>query len=268
MSTEMNDEGKGEKIDISNPIILQLLEQKKRVKEAMNGVKHKIGIYSAKGGVGKTTLSVNIAYALKLLGFSVGILDADIDCPNVMAFLGINERYSDKYPLKPVDSNGVKVISTGMFIEGNKPVIWRGPLIAKMISEFLQNTEWGDLDYLIVDLPPGTSDAPLSIMQTLDLDGFVLVTTPQHIASINAIRSGMMAKRLSVSLLGVVENMSNGKGDGGLEVASALGCPVIGKIMANNRFNELSDAGKVPTIEDENIKKEFMEIAKKISERK
>ncbi|MEM0149894.1 MAG: P-loop NTPase [Candidatus Micrarchaeaceae archaeon] len=259
--------GNDKAIDITNPIALQLLEQKKKVKEAMKGVKHKIGIYSAKGGVGKTTIAVNMAYALHGMGFSVGILDADIDCPNITMFLGINSRYGESYPLKPIEVKGAKVISTAMFMDDIKrPVIWRGPLIAKMINEFLQNTEWGNLDYLVVDLPPGTSDAPLSIMQSLDLDGFVLVTTPQHIASTNAIRSGMMAKRLGVALLGVIENMSDGKDNGGAEVAGALGCAMLGRIMANSRFNELSDAGRIPVLEDAGIKSEFVAIAKRLVE--
>jgi len=262
---EKKDNNNAGAADITNPIILQLLEQKRKVKEAMKGVKHKIGIYSAKGGVGKTTISINIAYALQSLGFSVGILDADIDCPNLTLFLGVNYRYNESYPLKPVDVKGAKVISTAMFIDDvKKPIVWRGPLIAKMINEFLQNTDWGDIDYLIVDLPPGTSDAPLSIMQSLDLDGFVLVTTPQHIASTNAIRSGIMAKRLGVSLLGVIENMSKGTGKGGAEVAGALDCTMLGKIMLDEKFNELSDSGRIPVLEDSTIKEEFTAIAKKL----
>ncbi|MCL4374030.1 MAG: Mrp/NBP35 family ATP-binding protein [Candidatus Marsarchaeota archaeon] len=263
-------EGSGTSIkggaDITNPIMLQLLEQKRRVKEALKGVKHKIGVYSAKGGVGKTTVSVNLAYALNMLGFKVGLLDADIDCPNITMFLGIDQKYDESYPLKPVDVNGVKVISTAMFIDDiKKPVIWRGPLIAKMINEFLQNTKWEELDYLIVDLPPGTSDAPLSIMQSLDLDGFVLVTTPQHIASTNAIRSGRMAKRLGIALLGVIENMSDGSGNGKMEVSGALECEVLGSVMKNEKFNYFSDRGTVPVVNDESIKEEFLGIAKKLA---
>ena len=178
-----------EKRDV-HPSIFGVIREKKEIEDKMLKVKHRIGIYSAKGGVGKTTTAINIAYALSSMGFKVGLLDADIDCPNVTLFLGINERIKE-YPLKPIEYKGVKVLSSAMLVEDpSKPIIWRGPMIAKMVSDFLKETEWGELDYLIIDLPPGTSDAPLSIMQLLSLTGFIIVTTPQHIAAVNAIRSG------------------------------------------------------------------------------
>ncbi|MGC8478931.1 MAG: P-loop NTPase [Candidatus Micrarchaeia archaeon] len=252
-------------VDITHPSFLKVLDQKKRVKDALKGIKHKIGIYSAKGGVGKTTVSVNLAFALKEMGYSVGILDADVDCPNLTLFLGVDSRRDESYPLRPLEVKGAKVISTAMYLDDIKrPIIWRGPVIAKMIGEFLENTEWGSLDYLIIDLPPGTSDAPLSIMQLLDLDGFVLVTTPQHIASVNAIRSGNMAKRLGIAILGVVENMSAGEPMGGKEVADALGCEMLGTIGKSEKFNEMSDKGMIPVLEDPSIKEAFVGIASKL----
>ncbi|HUB92694.1 MAG TPA: P-loop NTPase, partial [Candidatus Saccharimonadales bacterium] len=155
---------------------------------------------------------------------------------------------------------------TAMFTDDVKrPIIWRGPMIGKMVAEFFENTEWGELDYLILDLPPGTSDAPLSIIQLLDLDGFILVTTPQHISAVNAIRSGGMAKRLGAAVLGVVENMSYGSSeDGGKEVADVLGCELIGRIRLSPKFNEFSDSGRVPVLEDESIMKEYVEIVNKV----
>ncbi|MGC9142815.1 MAG: P-loop NTPase, partial [Candidatus Micrarchaeia archaeon] len=202
---------------------------------------------------------------LSKLGYKVGLLDADIDCPNVTFFLGINHRI-EEYPLKPYEHNGVKVLSTAMLVDdSSKPIIWRGPLIAKMIGDFLKNTEWGELDYLIIDLPPGTSDAPLSIMQLLELTGFIIVTTPQHIAAVNAIRSGIMIKKFNIALLGVVENMSEGEPKGAKEVAEALKCEILGTVKNISKIAELSDQGKVPILEDKEIEKEFMEIAKKIA---
>lgn len=249
-----------------HPSILKVIEQKKEIRKKLANIKHKIGVYSAKGGVGKTTVSVNLAYTLASLGYKVGLLDADVDCPNVTMFLGIDQMVSYEYPLVPVDKDGVKVLSTAMFIDDTtKPVIWRGPMIGKMIREFFENSEWGDLDYLVMDLPPGTSDAPLSIIQLLDLDGFLLVTTPQHIASINTIRSGMMAKRLGVALIGVVETMSDGTPKGAKEVADTMKCDIIGTILMDKKFGELSDRGLVPVKEDERIKEEFIKIAKKIT---
>lgn len=249
----------------AHPSILQVLEQKRRIKEKMALVKHRIGVYSAKGGVGKSTVAVNMAFTLKSMGYRVGLLDADIDCPNITMFLGIGQKFSDEYPLTPFEKAGVKVLSTAMFVDDDKkPIIWRGPIIGKMIREFFENSEWGELDYLIIDLSPGTSDAPLSLIQLLDLDGFLLVTTPHHIAALNTIRSGMMAKRLGSSILGVVENMSDGNPKGAREVADALGCEVLGAIKYDKRFGELSDAGKIPSEEDAEIKEEFIRIIKKI----
>ncbi len=250
---------------MAHPSILKVIEQRKKLKEKLSGIKNKIGVYSAKGGVGKTTTTVNLAFTLKNMGYKVGILDADIDCPNVCMFLGINYEAPGTFPIKPFEKDGVLVLSTAMFVDDNKkPIIWRGPMIGKMVAEFLENTEWGDLDYLLVDLPPGTSDAPLSIIQLLDLKGFVIVTTPQHIAAINAIRSGMMAKRLGVSILGIVENMSDGTPKGGLEVSTALNANLLGCIKQNNLFGELSDKGEIPSLKDKNISEEYSNIIKKI----
>jgi len=253
------------KVKVMHPSILNVLKKRQHVKERLAQVKHKIGIYSAKGGVGKTTVAINIAFALKGLGFTVGLVDADIDCPNLMMFLGMKDRAEGRYPLVPAEKEGVKVISTAMFVDDSKtPIIWRGPMVAKMVSDFFENTEWGALDYLIIDLSPGTSDSPLSIMQLLELDGFVLVTTPQHIPAINTVRSGMMARRLGVSVLGVVENMSDGKARGGKEVADELKCDLIGTVKLNPKLGELSDSGKIPVFEDNEIKEEFISIVKKL----
>ncbi|HVC58109.1 MAG TPA: P-loop NTPase [Candidatus Acidoferrales bacterium] len=249
-----------------HPSFINAIRQKERVRENLSKIRHKIGVYSAKGGVGKTTTSVNIAFTLMKKGFKVGLLDADIDCPNVAMFLGIEERMEAKIPLRPVEKMGVKVASTAMLVDDiKKPIIWRGPIITKMLGDFFENTEWGELDYLIVDLPPGTSDAPLTIMQLLDLDGFVIVTTPQRIAATNSIRSGLMAKRMSVSVLGVVENMSTGTvSENTKGVAEALGVEVLGVIEQNQLFNSCSDAGKVPVLENQGIMDVFSAITSKI----
>ncbi len=252
--------------NVMHPSILKVIEQRKAIKERLSNIKHKIGVYSAKGGVGKTTVSVNLAYTLKAMGFRVGLLDADVDCPNLTMFLGITGSFSDEYPLKPIDKSGVRILSTAMFIDDEKkPIIWRGPMIGKMIREFFENTEWGDLDYLIIDLSPGTSDAPLSIIQLLDLDGFLLVTTPQHIAAINTIRSGMMARRLGVATLGVVETMSDGMPKGAKEVADTMKCELLGTIKYDKKFSEMSDGGIVPVEDDPEIREEFIRIVKKIT---
>ncbi len=253
------------KVNVVHPSIFNVVKQRQRIKEKLSGIKHKIGVYSAKGGVGKTTVAVNIAFTLKEMGYKVGLLDADIDCPNLHLFLNIKQAGEPEYPLKPIEKDGVKVISTAMFVdEAKRPIIWRGPMVAKMLAEFLEMTEWGSLDYLVLDCSPGTSDSNLSIMQLLELDGYVLVTTPQHIAAINAVRSGMMARRLGAPIIGVVENMSDGSGNGAKEVANALKCEFLGTVKSSQNFNKLSDSGRVPVLEDSAIKEEFISITKKL----
>jgi ATP-binding protein involved in chromosome partitioning len=247
-----------------HPSFFTVVDQRQEVKNKLSNIKHKIGIYSAKGGVGKTTVAVNLAYALHAKGYKVGLLDADIDCPNITFFIGIDDAKISSYPIVPVEHDGIKIVSTAMLTDSKGPIIWRGPLIAKMIGDFLRNTEWGVLDYLIIDLPPGTSDAPLSLMQLLDLTGFIIVTTPQHIASLNAVRSGIMVKKFNIALLGVVENMSDGLGSGAKEVADSLNCKVLGLIKSSEKFSRFSDKGKVPFNEDTEIKNEFDGIANEL----
>jgi ATP-binding protein involved in chromosome partitioning len=250
-----------------HPSFLKVIERREKIKQKLAKIKHKIGVYSAKGGVGKTTTAVNIAYTLSKMGFKVGILDADIDCPNVAMFVGITEQINvESFPMYPVEKNGVKIISTAMVVdEVRRPIIWRGPMVSKMITEFLENTEWGDLDYLIIDLPPGTSDAPLTIMQTLPMDGFVIVTNPQKIAAINSTKSGLMAKRLSTALLGVIENMSTGTASSNTkEVIEILQTDFLGTIKMDASFNKYSDEGKVPVLENPELAKDYAEIVKKL----
>ncbi len=246
-----------------HPSFAGVIREREYLKGKLSVIKHKIGVYSAKGGVGKTTVSVNLAYSLRRMGYSVGLLDADIDCPNLSMFLGIKDMMSlESVPLKPLEKDGVKVASTAMLIDDErKPMIWRGPIIVKMLYDFFGNTDWGELDYLIIDLPPGTSDAPLTIMQVLDLDGFVIVTTPQRIAAVNSIRSGKMARRLSMQILGIVENMAAGgiSENTGL-VAKELNTRILGSVEYNPRFSELSDSGVVPVLEDEGIASVFKQI--------
>jgi ATP-binding protein involved in chromosome partitioning len=250
-----------------HPSFAKVIEQRQRLKEKLSKIKHKIGVYSAKGGVGKTTVAVNLAYTLSKMGKSVGLLDADIDCPNLPMFLGIEEKIDTSVqPFKPIIKDGVKVASTAMLVdEASKPIIWRGPMITKMLNEMFDGIDWGELDYLIMDLSPGTSDAPLTIMQLLQLDGFVIVTTPQKIAAVNSGRSGLMAKKLNVSLLGVVENMSSGKqSEHTTELLKTLDTDLLGTVSRSDDFNSASDSGKVPVLSNEKIRKEFEAIAKKL----
>ncbi len=250
-----------------HPSFLRVIQQKQRVKQKLSNIKHKIGVYSAKGGVGKTTIAINLAYSLMKKGFRVGLLDADIDCPNVTMFLGMEDKMEPVLPLKPIAKEGVKIASTAMLVdELKRPIIWRGPIMVKMLGDFFENTEWGALDYLIIDLPPGTSDNPLTIMQVLDLDGFVIVTNPQKVAGLNAIRSGLMAKRLGVSVLGVIENMSSGKPSKSTEeVVKALDTELIGSVQRKAEIAEMTDQGRVHVLEDSDLRRAFDDIVSKIA---
>lgn len=176
----------------------------------MPGVKHVVAVASGKGGVGKSTLSVNLSCALAHLGSKVGLLDCDIYGPSIPLMMGVHEKptVSANEKLVPPENYGVKLMSMGFLIEGDNPVIWRGPMIMKTIQQFVSTVEWGELDFLLVDLPPGTGDAQLSLCQTVPLDGGVIVTTPQE-ASLGVVRKGIgMFQKVNVPILGIVENMS------------------------------------------------------------
>ena len=173
-------------------------------------VKNIIAVASGKGGVGKTTVAVNLAVSLAADGAKVGLLDADITGPNIPLMLGVEGRpsASSDNKITPLERYGVKVISIQFFVAEGQPIVWRGPLVGGAIQQFLRDVAWGDLDYLVVDLPPGTSDAQLTLAQAVPLAGAVLVTTPQDVALLDVEKALAMFKRLSVPVLGVVENMS------------------------------------------------------------
>ncbi|MBM3834184.1 MAG: Mrp/NBP35 family ATP-binding protein [Verrucomicrobia bacterium] len=174
------------------------------------GIQRVVAVASGKGGVGKSTTSVNLACALTHLGARVGLLDCDIYGPSIPLMMGIRERptISDREKLVPPSNYGVKLMSMGFLLDGDSPVIWRGPMIMKTIQQFVNSVEWGELDYLLVDLPPGTGDAQLSLCQTVPLDGGVIVTTPQE-ASLGVVRKGIaMFEKVNVPILGIIENMS------------------------------------------------------------
>ena len=174
------------------------------------GIKRIVAVASGKGGVGKSTCSVNLACALQFLGARVGLLDCDIYGPSIPLMMGIKQRpnVSDQEKLIPPNAHGVKLMSMGFLLDDDQPVIWRGPMIMKTIQQFIMQVDWGELDYLLVDLPPGTGDAQLSLCQTVPLDGGVIVTTPQE-ASLGVVRKGIgMFEKVNVPILGIVENMS------------------------------------------------------------
>ena len=177
--------------------------------ERLKGVKNIIAVASGKGGVGKSTIAVNLAAALAADGHSVGLLDADIYGPSIPMMLGIDEmpsQYGNK--LIPVEKFNMQVISMGMFVTAGQALIWRGPMVMKAIQQFFDDVEWGELDYLIIDLPPGTGDAQLSMSQLINVSGAVIVTTPQDVAFLDVTRAIGMFQKVNVPILGIVENMS------------------------------------------------------------
>jgi ATP-binding protein involved in chromosome partitioning len=223
----------------------------------MMGVKRVVAVASGKGGVGKSTVSVNLACALQHLGAAVGLLDCDIYGPSIPLMMGIRDRptISEAQKLVPPANYGVKLMSMGFLIEGDAPVIWRGPMIMKTIQQFISEVEWGTLDFLLVDLPPGTGDAQLSLCQTVPLDGGVIVTTPQE-ASLGVVRKGIaMFEKVNVPILGIVENMSyfiTPTGDrveifghgGGRAEAERKKVPFLGEIPIYLKIREGGDAGR------------------------
>jgi len=224
------------------------------------GAKRVIAIASGKGGVGKSTCSVNLACALTHLGARVGLLDCDIYGPSIPLMMGVHERptISAGERLVPPINHSVKVMSIGLLLENDQPVIWRGPMIAKTIQQFLFAVEWGEMDFLLVDLPPGTGDAQLSLCQSVPLDGGVIVTTPQE-ASLGVVRKGIaMFRKVNVPLLGIIENMSyfttpNGERveifghGGGRAEAARQHIPFLGEVPIYTEIREGGDHG-VPVV--------------------
>lgn len=231
-------------------------EEEKRIKENVSRIKHRIAVFSGKGGVGKTTVAVNLAYVFQAEGFSTGILDADITGPNVPKMLNIDDDfiYLDG-KIIPFEKYGAKMISMASLLKNGQPLIWRGPLRSKVINQFLADVEWGDLDYLIADLPPGTGDEILTIAQQMNPDYAVIVTTPQEVSIIDAERAVNMAKQLNIPFVGIVENMAGlvcphcsavielfGVG-GGKKLADKYNIPFLGSIPIDIDARILGDKG-------------------------
>lgn len=254
--------------------------------EAMQNVRHVIAVASGKGGVGKSTVSVNLACALqKALGNSnsakIGIMDCDIYGPSIPLMLGANGQPKvENNLIEPIKNFDISTISMGFLVDEDTPVVWRGPMIMKTIKQFAENVNWGELDILIVDLPPGTGDAQLSLTQTIPLDGAVIVTTPQKAASEIARRGARMFEKVSVDLLGVVENMSyllNSSGEketlfgegGGQATADALNSTLLGQIPLDPDIRKGCDAGIPIVVNKSNSEasKAFDQIAQLILEK-
>jgi ATP-binding protein involved in chromosome partitioning len=249
------------------------------------GVKTTIAISSGKGGVGKSTTSVNLAAALKLCGARVGLLDADVYGPNVPQMLGVGQSEvqvidtAQGQRFLPLEAHGIKVMSVGLLAEPEHPLAWRGPVLHKIITQFITEVEWGELDYLLIDLPPGTGDAQITIIQESPICGAIIVTTPQQVALSDVRRSIHMFRQVGVPVLGIIENMSYlvckhcgestyifGSG-GGEQIAAELQAPLLGKIPIDSHLCTAGDVGQpMPIVEPGSLVAQvFMEIAKALN---
>ncbi|NNJ12435.1 Mrp/NBP35 family ATP-binding protein [Chloroflexales bacterium ZM16-3] len=235
---------------------------------AIPGVANVIAVAAGKGGVGKSTVAVNLAVSLAQEGAKVGLLDADVFGPSMPLMLGVRGQPSavtgadGEAVMVPLEGHGIKLISVGFLIDESQPVIWRGPMVSQLLRQFLYQVSWAPLDYLIIDMPPGTGDIALTLAQSLPLTGAVIVTTPQQVATIDVVKAMEMFKKVNVPLIGVVENMAYfiapdtgtrydifGKG-GAERIATQLGVPLLGQIPLGMAVGEGGDSGKPAVISD------------------
>ncbi len=244
------------------------------------GVRNLITIGSGKGGVGKTTVSVNLAIALASLGYKVGLLDADVYGPNVPLMMGIQDTpYAVEGRIQPIEQHGVKLMSMGFLNPGDKPLIWRGPMLHSVMQQFLRQVEWGELDFLLVDLPPGTGDVALSLIQSAPISGSIVVTTPSEVSLEDGRKAVLMFRQVKVELLGIVENMSFllipetgqrvdvfGMG-GGKRTAEAMGVPFLGELPLDPRIRVGGDSGRPVALlgDTDPHGHPFMEMARKVA---
>jgi ATP-binding protein involved in chromosome partitioning len=266
--------------NLSKSFMDQISPKTQFKKNKISGVKKIIAVSSGKGGVGKSTVAVNLAIALKNLKYNVGILDADIYGPSIPKMMGISEKpkSDDGLNLIPIKKFDIQCMSIGFMVSDETPMIWRGPMVASTIKTFVNKVLWDNVDFLIIDMPPGTGDALLTFSQEIDIDGAVIVTTPQDIAIIDVKRGIEMFKRTNVKILGIIENMTSftsddgvehfifGK-DGGKNIASKFNIELLGQIPININLRKNSDEGApfVDQFKEHEVSKLFLEIANKIT---
>src|SRR5690242_10448857 len=235
------------------------------------GVQNIIAVGSGKGGVGKSTVAVNLAITLAKLGHRTGLLDADVYGPNVPLMMGVLQTpHAVGQRIQPLEAHGVRLMSMALLNPGDKPLVWRGPMLNSVIQQFLRNVDWGELDYLIIDLPPGTGDVQLTLIQTTPLTGAVVVTTPSDVALEDARKAVNMFEQVREDVLGIVENMSYfehngeklyvfGKG-GGAKTAERMKVPLLAEIPLDPKTREMGDNGRpIATLEEPNAQAALFE---------
>jgi ATP-binding protein involved in chromosome partitioning len=244
------------------------------------GVKNIIAVGSGKGGVGKSTIAVNLAITLAKLGYQTGLLDADVYGPNVPLMMGVRETpHAIGQRIQPLEAHGVRIMSMGFLNPGDKPLVWRGPMLNSVMQQFLRNVDWGELDYLIIDLPPGTGDVQLTLIQTTPLTGAVVVTTPSDVSLEDARKAVHMFEQVREQVLGIVENMSYlehagervyvfGKG-GGARTAELMKVPLLAEVPLDPKTREGGDSGKpIATVREPNAQSRlFEQLARTVIEK-
>ena len=259
----------------------QKTSKKTFIKNPINGTKFTIAISSAKGGVGKSTFATNLALALKKISCNVGLLDADIYGPSLPKLFNINEKpESNGQTLSPIIKYGIQCMSIGFLTDEQTPMIWRGPMVTSAIKTFTQKVKWDNLDFIIVDMPPGTGDTQLTFAQEISVDGAIIISTPQEIALQDVKRGIKMFDKLKVNIIGLVDNMSyfigdDGKkypifGEGGVKkTAEEFGKEFLGEIPINSEVGKCGDSGKpiVEDIPDHEISKTYLNFAEKIKKK-
>jgi ATP-binding protein involved in chromosome partitioning len=278
----------GTDVQIAGNITVKFKEVPKPVEEKpLKGVKHIVAVYSGKGGVGKSTIAANLAVAMSNLGFSVGLLDADIYGPSIPKMFGVEddrptvETVDGKEVIQPVVQYGIKVLSIGFFVDQSNALVWRGPMAGNALKQLINDTAWGELDYLFIDMPPGTGDIHLTLVQTVDLSGVIVVGTPQEVALAD-VRKGVnmfMNDKINVRVLGLVENMAwftpaelpqnkyyiFGK-EGCKRLAEEMNVPLLGQIPLVQSICESGDSGSPISLNDESpMSIAFMNLAQKVN---
>ncbi len=242
------------------------------------GVTNIIAVGSGKGGVGKSTVAVNLAISLSKLGHAVGLLDADVYGPNVPLMTGVQETpHAMGQRIRPIEAHGIRIMSMGFLNPGDKPLVWRGPMLNSVIQQFLRNVDWGELDYLVIDLPPGTGDVQLTLIQTTPITGALIVTTPSDVSLEDARKAVHMFEQVREPVLGIIENMSYlehngeriyvfGKG-GGARTAERMNVPLLAEIPLDTQTREGGDSGKPIALEKTAQSRRFEDLARVVIEK-